>query len=223
MTATLATLETRLKNYLSDSTSIVFQIPLLDEGIRLALGQLNLTLTQAYIISGLDGAGSTTLPTNLESLIVVGSSGYAAQSRAVKRTESFNLDQQVANDLLVWGHDRLTDFSAGLSLLLNQASTAAKIAADAAHLTADTAHLAADSIHLAADTAHLTAETARVTADTANLATDRAAAAAATAAEAARLAALHTATIPPFPTATTTIGKGWLTDDEDAGEGPYGA
>ena len=222
MTATLATLETRLKNYLSDSTSIVFPVALLDEGIRLALGQLNLTMTQAYFISGLDGAGSTTLPTNLESLIVVGSSGYAAQSRAVKRTESFNLDQQVANDLLVWGKDRLSDFTTNLFLLANQAATAAKVAADAAHLTADTAHLTADSTHLAADSAHLTAETARVTADTANLATDRAAAAAAIAAEAARLTALRTAAIPPFPTAATTTGKGWLTDDEDANEGPYG-
>ena len=132
MTATLSSLETRVKTYLSDATGLIFTTELVDEGLRLALGQLNLTLSGAYTLAGLDGAAATTLPAVQESLLVGGAAGYAAQSRVVKRAESFNLEQTVAQALATWGDDRLQDFSTGLTMLINQAASAAKAAAAAA-------------------------------------------------------------------------------------------
>lgn len=164
MTTTLSTLETRVKAYLSDATSLVFTTALVDEGLRLALGQLNLYLAASYTITDLDGAIATTLPASDESLLITGAAGYAAQSRVVKRTESFNLDQSVAQALATWGDDRIQEFSAGITFLINQAASVA---------------------------------------------------------ETARVAALRAATIPPYPTSTTTTGTGWLTDDEDNDQDPY--
>ncbi len=226
MTATLTSLETRIKTYLSDTTSLVFSTGLVDEGMRLALGQYNLVMVSSCTINGLDGAGATTLPANAESLIVLGAGGYACQSRLVKRSESFNLAQKMDTDLLTFGKMLVAEFNASLSILktyadnitatLDPSSIAGRLAAEAAALAANTAHITAETTGQTAATAKLTAETAAITADTAAKAAATAALAAALAAEAARLALLRGAAVPPYPDAATTPpATGWRSDDYD--------
>jgi hypothetical protein len=202
MTATLSSLQTRLSTYLNDATALVYDSNLTTEAIRLALQQMNLVLTTPYTLSGLDGAGSTILPDLDDSLLIIGAASYAAQSRVIKRNESFNLSQDAATSLLTWSADRLEDFKSGLDFLLNQASVAALAGAQLAKVQAQTAQATATAARLNADTSRLTAAAAKFAADNTTAA-----------AEPARLADLRAATVPPFPTADNP--SAWLIDDQD--------
>ena len=64
---------------------------------------------EAYTLSGLDGAGATTLPTLAEGLLVVGAAAYAATARAVDRAESYDLANE-AEGVNTWAVKEFASF-----------------------------------------------------------------------------------------------------------------
>ena len=57
----------------------------------------------------LDGEG-TTLPAHLIDVLATGAAGYATLERALSRTETLNVDEDVARRYADWGRARLTAF-----------------------------------------------------------------------------------------------------------------
>lgn len=221
MSATLTGLIERVKTLLMDSGSLVWDTATLGEAVRQALGEYNLAGESAATISGLDGAGSTTLPAAHDSLLVLGASGYAALARCANRAESYALGGETGQ-LQSWGQARLGEFRAMLRFLHPEyggmsggqdggedpAKTAAQIAllqaqagrsdAEAARVMAETGRSAAVAAHIEAQTAHLDAKTAQITAQTAIKQSETASAAAAITAEAERLRDLRASEHSPW-------------------------
>lgn len=66
------------------------------------------------LLNGLDGASSTSLPADDESLLVTGAAGYAATSRAVDLAEQVHIDRLTSQQVRAWGLAQLQEFRAGL-------------------------------------------------------------------------------------------------------------
>jgi hypothetical protein len=136
--ATLSTLSSRVQVLLSDANSRVYSEGLLEESIRLALGEYSTRAKQVFTLNGLDSATATTLPDYFDSVVVIGAAGYAAKARALDRADSFTQGETLPADLAAWGEAQLTRFRAILDDLYPQTASSeamalleAKIAADA--------------------------------------------------------------------------------------------
>ncbi|HVN56502.1 MAG TPA: hypothetical protein VMT46_19400 [Anaerolineaceae bacterium] len=114
MATDLASIRARVGVELGDAGGVNYPQAQLDEGIRLALNEYNLMLgfqgVTAVTLSGLDGAVATTLPAIHEGALVVGAAGYAVSGRAVDRSEAFDLNQQLPQQLVDLGRQYLNDF-----------------------------------------------------------------------------------------------------------------
>ena len=84
----------RVRLQLMDSGAGVWADADLLGAIRLSLQDLNLRAGVEYTVTDLDGATATTLPSNLEGVLSIGSTAYALKSRFVQRSESFELVNQ---------------------------------------------------------------------------------------------------------------------------------
>lgn len=71
---------------------------------------LTVKYTDYQTIDGLDSAAGTTIPIAMEEPLMMGAAGYAAQSRAVSRAESINLQPGVLSQLLKVAEHYLTKF-----------------------------------------------------------------------------------------------------------------
>jgi hypothetical protein len=65
--------------------------------------------TKVHTLNGLDGAGATTFGHDVETLLVVGASGFAAQERTMEQEGRF-----VPTKLRLWAEERLKEFERGL-------------------------------------------------------------------------------------------------------------
>ena len=65
--------------------------------------------TKLHALDGLDGAGATTFRHDVETLLVVGASGFAAQERVMEHEGRF-----VPTKLREWAEARLREFERGL-------------------------------------------------------------------------------------------------------------
>jgi len=148
-----ATTLSRLRVFLMDSGSAVWADADLQAAIRLAVGDVSLYNGTAVTLSGLDGAGSTTISALLELPLQTGAAGYAATARAVDRAESFELAGE-GDALRIWGEARLKDWRGMLRALYPDAGAATDDIA-ARELAHDT-RVAAEA--LAADTRLATRE-----------------------------------------------------------------
>jgi hypothetical protein len=92
-----------------DSGSLSWADADLQEGIRLSLAEISLRAGEGYTLSGLDGAGATTLPTLAEGLLVLGAAAYAATARAVDRAESYDLANE-AEGVNTWAVKEFVSF-----------------------------------------------------------------------------------------------------------------
>jgi hypothetical protein len=110
MTTTLSTIRDRVEAFLVDSSNLSFSTTTLDEGIRQALGDLSRTYGANLVLSGLDGASTTTVELMDESALVLGAAAYAAKSRSIDRAERANLANGVPSTLLEWGRQHLAKF-----------------------------------------------------------------------------------------------------------------
>ncbi len=105
----LTTTLSRVRSLLMESGTAIWSDAVITEGIRLAAGEAGLAKAQPLTLAGLDGAASTTLPTVLESALVVGGAAYAALARAADRAEQFELANE-SGALAAWGEARLADW-----------------------------------------------------------------------------------------------------------------
>lgn len=189
MTTTLSSLTTRVQAALMDSGAAVWDAGTVTEGIRLAVGEYGLAGKAAVTVSGLDGAGETTLPALHDSLIVWGAAGYAAQARSIDRAESFEIGSE-AVDLKAWGDQRLKEFRGMLGFVFPGylvVASSSSSGEDPAKVAAEVALLGAQADLTAAQTAAATGQESRAAAAATLAAADRAA-------EAARLAGLRSST-----------------------------
>ncbi|MFZ6029861.1 MAG: hypothetical protein ACOYYS_19275 [Chloroflexota bacterium] len=76
--------------------------------------EIRIWYVKPQTINGLDGAAVTTLQANHENLIVIGSAGFAAQSKSLTLGLSIDRDK-----LDTWGYRRISDFRRHLSRLDN--------------------------------------------------------------------------------------------------------
>ena len=109
---TLAQIEERVLTLLVDMTHLNFSLDLIDEGIRQALLEYSKASGQAESISGLDGALSSTIAEIDSGMIVLGAAGFAASAKGVDRKEAFNLDGQIAPQVIQLGERFLARFQA---------------------------------------------------------------------------------------------------------------
>lgn len=121
----LTDLQAQVLGWLDDSGALVWSAEAVAAGARLALAEYNLHRSSPCSLAGLDGAETTSLPAAHESLLVLGAAGYTIQGRAAKRAESFNLDQDVPEEIAEWGRLRLNDFRALLRGLRSSETAAA--------------------------------------------------------------------------------------------------
>jgi hypothetical protein len=131
-----ATTLTRLRVFLMDSSSAIWADADLQGSIRMAVGETSLYAGSTLTLSGLDGAGATTIPTALETALLSGSAGYAAAARTADRAENFELNGE-ADALAKWAAARLEDWR---GMLAAQYPNAAAVSDDIAarELAADT-------------------------------------------------------------------------------------
>lgn len=113
MATTLALMRAQVSALLMDSGNLVWDTGTLDQGIRMALAEYNLVVgATARTIKDLDSASSTTLPAADEQTIIIGAAGWAAMSRAVNRSESFDVNLENAATLMAWANARKMEFGA---------------------------------------------------------------------------------------------------------------
>jgi len=93
MAANLTVLTERLRVYLVDKGSLVWDDDLLHEAIRQALVDMQVVCPVSLTINGLDGALESTLDTGMETLLVRGAGGYAVEMRTIDRADSYELNQ----------------------------------------------------------------------------------------------------------------------------------
>jgi len=93
MTQSLTEIRTRIKNYLMDVGGLVWPDTAIDEGVRLALRDLQGVTPITLSIEGLDGALVTVLEMGMDSLVVRGAAIYALEMRSVDRMDAFELNQ----------------------------------------------------------------------------------------------------------------------------------
>lgn len=67
-----------------------------------------------HILSGLDGAATTSLPDEHTSTVATGAAGFAAASRAIDLSEQVSIDRDVTNRLTTWAQTTLQRFYAEL-------------------------------------------------------------------------------------------------------------
>lgn len=72
--------------------------------------ELRIWYTRPQTIQNLDSAAVTTLPTQHESIIVLGAAGFAALSRAIDRTGELNIDPKVSENARIWANARIMQF-----------------------------------------------------------------------------------------------------------------
>ncbi len=78
--------------------------------------QLQLEVTGAHTISGLDNAGSTSIPDSLMETVCTGAAGYAMRIRARSVTEVFGKRPEDTDKLILQADFLLADFEADLEL-----------------------------------------------------------------------------------------------------------
>ncbi len=178
---TLTTIRDFLKQHLADLTSLVWPTASLDEAIRTALRQISHAYDVAtpYTLSGLDGAGSTTLPELLRSLLVTGAAAHALTFRVIGRFEEATPTAGLQETLARFATERMNTFLGFLTEIETHTYAGDVTAAQHAHellllntkITADAdaavikyAHeIARDAAKFAADAAR---QAAQITADT---------------------------------------------------------
>jgi hypothetical protein len=95
MSLTLSTAKERVGVHLNDVARLIWLEGMLETAIRNALQAIGRVLGESLTLSGLDGAGETTLPEDDEHILVTGAVAYALTFRASGRFE----DARTKDDL----------------------------------------------------------------------------------------------------------------------------
>ncbi|MGB8251798.1 MAG: hypothetical protein WCF08_01170 [Anaerolineaceae bacterium] len=122
MSADLDSLTARVAEFLQDATHLVYPDSAITEGLRQALGELSRALGQNLDLSGLDGAVTTTLPEELESLLVQGATAVVVSGRGLRHAEQTALAPEgLSPAALAWAEAVWKRFSHSCELIRSSA------------------------------------------------------------------------------------------------------
>jgi hypothetical protein len=85
--------------------------------------QIFLAYAALHTLKDLDGAGSSSIRSDHESLLVTGAAGHAATTRSAAVVEGYTNKSSVG-PLMEWGNRQLVDFRSGLAILRQQTAPA---------------------------------------------------------------------------------------------------
>ena len=95
----------------------------LDTDSKPATGDVvRLWYTEQHTLDGLDGASSTTLPPDAETILIAGAAGFAAQARAAELSETLNVDAGVVQRLSDYAKQQSAAFHILLTVRARQAA-----------------------------------------------------------------------------------------------------
>jgi len=97
---TLVNFEVRVSALLDDAANAVFAVALVDESIRMVLGDLGRAIGTRPAIKDLDSAAATTVDVRDEDLVVRGAFAYAARSKSLDRSTEVNTGQSMPANLM---------------------------------------------------------------------------------------------------------------------------
>jgi hypothetical protein len=118
MPADLTSLTARVAACLQDTTHLVYPLEAIAEALRQALAALSTALGRKLTLAGLDGASTSTLPENLESLAVQGSAALVVSGRALRHAEQPALAPEGLTPVaLTWAETVLGRFRASCEYL----------------------------------------------------------------------------------------------------------
>lgn len=150
----------RVRLLLMDASSAIWVDADLQGAIRLALGEASLYAKAVLTLNGLDSAVTTTLPSVLESGLIVGAAGYAAAARGEDRAEAYELASESARSVS-WATEQLAAWRGMLAL--NYPGTSPESSAQMDLLNARiAADVAAAALIVAREDTAKTAELARL-------------------------------------------------------------
>ena len=87
MAATLASMITRVEDFVLDGANVKFTEANITDALRQAVSDISLAAGVAITLDGLDGAAATTLPARLEGTLVTGAAGFLGLMRAGARAD----------------------------------------------------------------------------------------------------------------------------------------
>jgi hypothetical protein len=120
MSLTLTTAKARVGVHLNDTGRLIWSETMLETALREALQAIGRALGEALTLSGLDEAGETTLPEDVEHILVTGAVAYALTFRASGRFEDARAAENLPDALGNWAGAHMARFQAMLAQVKQQ-------------------------------------------------------------------------------------------------------
>ncbi len=114
MSLTLSTAKERVGVHLNDVARLIWSETMLETALREALQAIGRVLGEPLTLSGLDGASETTLPEDVEHILVSGAVAYALAFRASGRFEDARATENLPKALGDWATAHMARFQAML-------------------------------------------------------------------------------------------------------------
>jgi len=114
MSLTLSTAKERVGVHLNDTGRLIWSETMLETALREALQAVGRALGEPLTLSGLDGASETTLPEDVEHILVTGAVAYALTFRASGRFEDARAAESLPQALGDWASAHMARFQAML-------------------------------------------------------------------------------------------------------------
>ena len=115
MSLTLTTARERVSVHLNDTGQLIWSETMLDTALREALQAIGRVLGETLTLSGLDGAGETSLPDDAEHILITGAVAYALTFRASGRFEDARAAETLPKALGNWASAHMARFQAMLA------------------------------------------------------------------------------------------------------------
>lgn len=114
---TLTSLSTQLNDQLFSANYTTVPVATRTEAMRQTLGQINDAFAATYVISGLDGASTTTLPDTHVPALLLGASAFILDFTIRSRLVSYLNTPTPADPLVSWAKSMKQDFELALNHL----------------------------------------------------------------------------------------------------------
>ena len=115
MSLTLSTAKARVGVHLNDTGRLIWSETMLETAIREALQAVGRVLGESLTLSGLDGASATSLPDDVEPILVTGAVAYALTFRASGRFEDARTAESLPKSFSDWAGAHVARFQAMLA------------------------------------------------------------------------------------------------------------
>ncbi|MBG0785563.1 MAG: hypothetical protein H0S79_10720 [Anaerolineaceae bacterium] len=120
MSLTLSVAKARVSVHLNDTGQLIWSETMLETALREALQAVGRVLGEPLTLDGLDGAGETILPEDVEHILVIGAVTYALTFRASGRFEDARAAENLPEALGNWAGTHMARFQAMLAQVKRQ-------------------------------------------------------------------------------------------------------